>query len=97
MKFRKNGLILSVVALIGLAAPSFAVEMTPKHHKHAHAYSTYRPNNNLFPGPITDVGSDDRYFSDTRNTPPDQLGPGILQKFQIFDDSGPSLFEFETP
>jgi hypothetical protein len=97
MKFRKSGLILSVVALIGLAAPSLAVEMTPKHHKHAHAYSTYRPNNNLFPGAITDVGSDDRYASDTRHTPPDQLGPGILQKFQIFDDSGPSLFQFETP
>ena len=101
MKFRKSGLILSVVSLIGLAAPSLAVEMTPKHHKHAHVYahtySTYRPNNNLFPGAITDVGSDDRYSSDTRHTPPDQLGPGILQKFQIFDDSGPSLFEFETP
>ena len=40
MTFRKSGLILSAVALIGLAAPSFAVEMTPKHHKHAHAYCT---------------------------------------------------------
>lgn len=101
MKFRKSGLILSVVAIIGLAAPSFAVETTPKHHRHApvhaHIYPTYRPSNELFPGPITDVGSDDRYYSDTRHTPPDQLGPGILQKFQIFDNSGPSWFGIETP
>jgi hypothetical protein len=102
MTFRKSGLILSAVALIGLGAPSFAVEMTPKHHKHAHAYvhaySPYRPNNNnLFPGAVTDVGSDDRYFSDTRQTPPNQLGSGISQKFQIFDYSSPSLLQFETP
>jgi len=88
MNFRLGGLILSTVALIGLASPSLAATLKPKHHKVAHVHHLVyarandinaRNDNYLFPGAVTQEGADNRYLTDTANPNQMQLFHGLMQ------------------
>ncbi len=82
MKLLKSGLVLSAVAVLGLATSGMADPMLPKPKRHKVVYVNHAPpaHEDLFPGAIVQPGTTDRYFSDTVNPPFGSLGPGIMQR-----------------
>lgn len=83
MKFRIAGLIVSAVALAALAAPSVAHEMKPKRSAHVHYVGASSAKPDLFPGAVRSEGSDNRYFTDTREPLSRNLGAPIFQKYDF--------------
>ena len=81
MKFRIAGLIVSAVALAAFAAPSVAHELKPKRPAHVHYFAAKSAKPDLFTGAVPNVGSDNRYFSDTRETPVTSLGATFFQRY----------------
>ena len=81
MKFRIAGLIVSAAALVAFAAPSVAHELKLKRHAHARYVAGRSAKPDLFPGAAVNEGSDNRYFSDTRETPVTSLGSTFFQRY----------------
>ncbi len=90
-----RGLVLSVLAAVCLAAPALAQEAQKKpahsgavvrHHpvqRPATVASTTPLSDDAFlHGTVPDVGSDNRYFTDTRSPSINSLGPTIFSKWQ---------------
>ncbi len=82
MKLLKSGLVLSAVAVFGLATSAFAdpLPAKPKRHKIVYVYRAPAAQEDLFPGSIAQPGTTNRYFSDTITPLPGSLGPGIMQR-----------------
>ena len=71
MTVRFGALIVSALALCALAGPSFADDMKPKPKRHEAAPAAKSSDwkglsEDFFAGPVQNPGSDNRYFSDTR-------------------------------
>jgi hypothetical protein len=88
MTVRFGARITSVLALAALTGPAFAdvVKMRPKHH-HPIAVASAAPgwqglSEDFFAGQAPDPGSDNRYFSDTRQPKTESLGAPIFQRWQ---------------
>jgi len=87
MTVRFGALIVSALALGALAGPSFAYDVKPKHHHVVAAPAARSPewrglSEDFFAGPVKDPGSDNRYFSDTRQPKNESLGAPIFQRWQ---------------
>lgn len=85
MMVRFGALIVSALALGALAAPSFAQEVKPKPKHHVVAPAP-KPgwkqlSEDFFAGPVQDAGSDNRYFSDTRQPKQQSLGAPIFERW----------------
>lgn len=88
-----RGLILSAMAAACLASPAYATVAQKKpvhHHPVAHRHvvarrapvSTPLSDDAFLHGSVPDVGSDDRYYSDTRSPPSSSFGPSIFSRWQ---------------
>jgi hypothetical protein len=91
MNISANRIIGSALALVVVAAlmPAAQAYTHPKKrysvthhvvHRPGDIYVSRNTRSYLDPGPSADVGTEDRYFSDTRY-PHYLLGPGIFQRF----------------
>jgi hypothetical protein len=86
MTIRFGAFMVSALAISAFVSPSFAeTKLKPKHHHVAAPAARTSEwkglSEDFFAGPVNDPGSDNRYFTDTRQPPIRTLGAPILSEW----------------